>query len=781
MNQSHHFRISSRLLAALVCIAVIPCCASATDAPRTVVYEWNPSGFRSIPVYQGTPVTRATGQTAQCITALGAEWNNYIVVSPGKLKGGHEYTAILKYEIVTPPKFPGNFYMFARSKSLGQRYDIWQTWGGDAHNSGIARLSFHLKEADDWVFTVGCKGPAAQIIDSFQIIEGNGFAYLPAEKNPVTAVKPSPLPVATGAPPITIDPPTAKAGPVLSAKDFGLVADNPSSPPTNAVATENFAAIKRAIDACRQQGAARLVFPKGVYRFYSNEPIPFDKLNDLVIDGQDSEFIFEKIHGGVATINVTECNRCVMKNIRVDWDWTVTPLASLCRVVNATADGLTCDLAFPDLNEKEIELVKKAPWMGLTAMEPEFFRFKTEQILRCSVPQCTSLPDNVLQVTFKQPVPVVVGETYFLRHQYYEMPAFRIGDSSHLLFDNVTIYSMPGMGWTNRGEMSHWGFRNCKITRREGSRRPVTTTADGFHVVESLGNLLLENCEFTGISEDNINIHDNCFQGVERNDDHTLTLVGNPRWRFKVAVDHTIELFYADYSPIRFQSRINAVTYKGNDTILTLDEKLPNPLSPQTIVGNKHYHTSNVRIANCQFHGGGRILTSAQNLTIEDCLFDHTSMAVQLAVDITPPLWAEGSPASNIVLRRNTFESVNATGRVDGAAVCTFTRWPAGSTTSYPLYRDILIEKNRFVNTLGPTLSLRTCQNVVVRDNLIDMVKASDNITPMASVFFVEHSSDLKLGGNRWEVGAAAVKPGVLYDPETTSKLDAAGNILVRP
>ena len=752
--------------------------AGMAEEKRAVVYEWNPTGFRSIPVYQGTPVTRASGQTAQCITALGAEWNNYIVVPPGKLKGGHEYTAILKYEIVTPPEFPGMFYMFARSKSLGMRCDLWQTWVGDARASGIARMPFHLKEADDWVFTVGCKGPATQIIDSFQIVEKTGFVYLPAEEKPASAITSSTLPVATGASEITIDPPAATPGPVLSATDYGLVADNPSAPTTTDVATANFAAIKRAIDACRQQGATRLVFPKGVYRFYSKEPVPFDKLNDLVIDGQDSEFIFQKIHEGAA-INVTGCNRCAMKNMRVDWDWAVTPLASLCRVVSATADRLSCDLVFPDLNEKEIDLVKKAPWMGLTVMEPEFFRPKNGQILRCSVPQCTSLPDNVLRVTFKTPVPVAVGETYFIRHQYYEMPAFRIGDSSHVLFDNVTIYSMPGMGWTTRGETNHWGLRNCKITRREGSRRPVTTAADGFHVVESLGNLLLENCEFTGISEDNINIHDNCFQGVKRNDDHTLTLVGNKPWRFKVAVGQTIELFHADYSPIGFQSRINAVAYKGNDTILTLAEKLPGPLSPQTIVGNQHYHTSNVRIANCRFHGGGRILTSATNLTIEDCLFDHTSMAVQLAVDIDPALWAEGSPASNIVLRRNTFESVNATGRLDGEAVGTFTRWPAGPT-AYPLYRDILIEKNRFVNTHGPALSLRTCQNVFVRDNLIDMAKASDNMAPLASVFFVEHSSDLKLGGNRWEVGAAAVKTGVLYDPETTSKLDATDNILVR-
>ena len=771
------------LFCLLLAFVSAPVSALAADNSQPLVYVWDPASFKPTAATQATPVKRPSGDTSLCISTTGKEWNNYIQIPPGTLKGGRIYTAILKYEVVTPTTHPGTFYMFAPSKSLGQYCDIWQTWLGDPSAAGVARLTLNLKPANDWEFSIGCKGPGTQIIDSFRILEGSGLLFLPAEKNPAPAADLPKLPTPTGAGPITIDPPANKSGPVLSATDFGLVADPPTSPANPTTAKANFTAICRAIDACRQKGASRLVFPKGVYRFASDDAIPFNQLRDLVLDGQGSEFIFTKLHPNVATISVRDCTRCVIQNLRLDWDWSVAPLASLCRVSNISAESLSYDLVFPDLQEKQIELVKKAPWKQFIPMDPDTLRVRSAQRLSFTVTKLVSLPGNSLRATFSQPLPLVVGQSYAIRHQYYEMSAFRIGDSSHLLFDDVVIYSMPGMGFVSRGEMSHWAFRNCRITRREGSRNPLTATADGFHVTESLGNLLLENCQFTGLGDDCINIHDNCHQGIQRVDDHTLTLVGNNRWRFHVEAGHQIELFHADFSPLGYQSRVQAVTYKGNDTILTLDQSLPANLSRRALVFNQHYRSSNVRIANCRFYNtsGRGVLTDAHNLTIEDCVFDHTfGQGIQLAIDIVPPLWAEGAPTRNVVIRRNRFDSVNAAARADGAAICTFTRWPAG-ITSYPLYRDILLVQNQFLNTTGPAIAMRNCQNVLVRDNLITTVNMPATTSPLAASIFAASSSNLQIQANRWETGATPVQPGVLYDPHSCSNINATGNSLMQP
>ena len=180
MNGFRTFCLPPFLLITLVVCVIAPNGASAADALRAVVYEWDPASFHPSPPYQVATVKRSSGARAQGIAATGAGWNNYICVPQGRLKGGQEYTALLKYEIITSTSFPDTFYMFARSKSLGQHHDIWQTWVGDAHASGIAKLPMRLQAADDWMFFVGCKGPGVQVIDSFQIVEGTGFAYLPA-------------------------------------------------------------------------------------------------------------------------------------------------------------------------------------------------------------------------------------------------------------------------------------------------------------------------------------------------------------------------------------------------------------------------------------------------------------------------------------------------------------------------------------------------------------------------------------------------------------------------
>jgi hypothetical protein len=56
----------------------------------------------------------------------------------------------------------------------------------------------------------------------------------------------------------------------------------------------------------------------------------------------------------------------------------------------------------------------------------------------------------------------------------------------------------------------------------ENERRPITTTADGFHVAQSQGFIRLEDCDFGYLGDDCINIHDNIHSGVRRVNAHTL-------------------------------------------------------------------------------------------------------------------------------------------------------------------------------------------------------------------------------------------------------------------
>src|SRR6266478_388493 len=99
------------------------------------------------------------------------------------------------------------------------------------------------------------------------------------------AIVPDPASIAP-----VINPPNPQTNIVLSLADF--MTDQNGQP------VSTYQAFKRALDACRQQKAAKLIIPTGTYVF--DDPqilqdgghIGLYNLSDLVIDGQGSSFLF---------------------------------------------------------------------------------------------------------------------------------------------------------------------------------------------------------------------------------------------------------------------------------------------------------------------------------------------------------------------------------------------------------------------------------------------------------------------------------------------------------
>lgn len=766
---------------AVVAAPVAPAVVAPAAPLSTPVYTWDPATFQAgagAP-FTVTPKQRADGGTRPLITLTGGDWNTYLMVPTGVLHGSSDYTATLSYEVVTSPKYPGTFHMFARSKRLGIDRDVWLNWLGEPGERGTARLPMRLAPGDDWTFSVGCKGPGAIIIDSFAITTGTGFIYLPATTDAAAPSAPSAEsgPVATGCSAVVIDPPAAGTGLTISTTEFGLTADGASGPVTPEIAAANALALQHALKACTTRNASRLVIPPGVYRFNPKEPITIGDQHDLIIDGQGAELIFTKLMRNVAVLNLTGCKRVVLRDLNIDWDWTVAPIASLGVVESIADDRLSCVMRFPDLDAAATERIKTATWMGFSSVDPVTFFPSSTEGLKPLVTKRETKDANALTVGFSTPQALVLGRSYMIRHLYYEMGAFKLTDCSHVLFDRVTIYSMPGMGWIGRGDLDHIGLVECRIARRPGSRNPLTTAADGFHILDSHGGVLIDRCEFTGTGDDCINIHDNCAQGVRKTGSTTLVLVDNPRYRMKVAVGDRLELFRSDYSPIGHIGTVSKFTLVGNDTVVEFAEPLPETVSPLSIVFNRRYGTCDVRIINSRF-SHGRVLISAQRATIEGCDFDRPySNAIQLHTEIVNNLWAEGSGAGNVVIRGNTFHAANMRGKFNGAVIHGAPVLPAGRT-QYPLFRDILIEDNRFIDSRGPVVNLGACANVVVRGNRIEADAAVPGANAQAGSVLVECSSDLRLGGNTWVPGAGQRLPGVLYDPQTTTGLEAVDNRL---
>jgi hypothetical protein len=766
-------------------VTITPVAAAATaPATATVVYRWDAQEFlKTTGPYTATALPGADGAQRVQIAAGGGDWNTFIKIPVGVLTGDHEYLATLSYEIVKPPPYPGNpfpgtFHMYARSASLGQENDVWQNWLGDAGNKGVARLPMRLRPADDWTFAVGCKGAGTLIVDSLVITEGTGFVFTPAV-SAATAAPAAPAAsaqlIATGCAAVTITPPAAGSGLEVSAQEFGLTADPAGGEVSTAVAEANAVALAKTVDAARTRNASRLVIPAGTYHVAQKESLNFENLHDLTIDGQGGMLIFCKLLKAGPAINVKTCQRVVIRDLRIDWDWKVNPIASLCVIQAMAEDRKSATVQFPDLDAAATEHIRTVNWAGFNAVDPDTMRPTSIAAIKPLVVSRESKGGNLLTVAFSTPQKLVVGQSYVIRHLYYEMGTFKLTDCSNLLFQSVTIHSLPGMGWVGRGDLDHLALVDCHIARPPGSHRPMTTAADGFHIIESQGSILIENCSISGTGDDCINIHDNCFQGLRQTGPNTLVLVGNHRWNMKVAAGDTLELFHPDYSPTGFSGTVKQVTFKKDDTELEFTDPLPAGISPLSIVFNRRYGTNNVRIVNSTF-SFGRVMVSAQHVTIENNDFDHPfSNAIQLHTEIVGSLWAEGCGAGDVVIRNNRFTAANLRGKFGGAVIYGAPVIPAGRT-QFPLFHDVLISGNQFADSRGPVVSLSAFKNVEISGNRI----AGDNLLPNANAqsgaILAECGSALRITDNTWTPGPGQKLAGVLIDPATTSAVHLGGN-----
>ncbi|HEY9249198.1 MAG TPA: hypothetical protein VIO38_08705, partial [Rariglobus sp.] len=494
----------------LAAVALLACFAtsSASAGLGSAVYTLNPATFVTNPHGTNGRYTLAVDSGGGLQVSLPAStpqntdtYYEYLTTPSSILTGGKQYTAVLTFRTTTATNYPANFYAYARPTAGGDKYDIRQSWIGEAGEaSRTITMSLDLKAytAGTWIFHLGITGPGALIIDSLVIYNGSpNLTGLPVANGLPASVVPSGVTAATGCTAFTPAAP-GTGGPTVSMAAYNFVANSTSAAATNA------AQLQQAITDCKNQGASKLVIPAGTYYLAKSSSISINNLDDFTLDGQGSILVFRQLTGDKCAFLQQNCDRIVIKNLILDWDWTYKPIASLGVVSNLSTDKKQCDITFPDLDATQTALTRVTAWTGMFPMDPTY--------LVHSVPGSYAIPDgtviaatgtgNILHVTFPSAVSLNEGETYCIRHLYYEMACFKVLDNTHLTYDSVEIRSMPGMGWLFESRMHDWQLVNCHIRRAPGSRTPFTTAADGIHVTESEGNFIIKDCTFTGCGDD---------------------------------------------------------------------------------------------------------------------------------------------------------------------------------------------------------------------------------------------------------------------------------------
>ena len=531
---------------------------------------------------------------------------------------------------------------------------------------------------------------------------------------------------------IIIENPNGKG--IACASDFGMHEKN----------SDNFEALTKAISYCKENNIGTLSIKKGVYKFTTPKSIEITSFVDFIIDGNGSEFVFSNT---VHYFILKDCLRTQVTNLFIDWDWEKSRLGTLGKAVNVKNDEYF-DLEFfevPELSDgvffgSMVEYDKKTLTPGTEdGIEVWLANLKYEK-----------LSDNLFR--FYGKTAINTGSIFMARHYLYGTQAFIVSDSKHIKLSNIVIYSVPGMAFHIEGYSEYIGICDCKIMLKPNEKRRVSATADGVHVCQSLGHILVEGCDFSFMGDDCINIHDVNTITLENPAKNTAIC----RRTADISAGDKLEFRNMDLSPVSFSAIAKKVNFSdgfdaasndiNNRQEVIFDCEIP---VGNYILFNRNYDSGNYIFRNNYFHENrarGILVHNDNGLIENNRFYKNQGAAIQMETGAQFKGWSEGTCIDNVVIRGNVFDNCDVNDWKKG--VIYIAPYLPDGETSYHAFRNIKIYENEFINIPDRIIIITSAENVSFENNVIKNPDSRRKNNATRSTIFVKNSENISVKGN---------------------------------
>ena len=512
----------------------------------------------------------------------------------------------------------------------------------------------------------------------------------------------------------------------IYAKNYGMSPGN----------VDNTKAFTDALKDCTSN--AYLVIEKGTYYFREmTDDIAFNNMENVIIDGNDSTFIFDtkycmKIYGG---------NGVEIRNLKVNWDWDTIPVGSLVQIDKKVSDT-EFDIRFIGVDEVDADIPIGTFWY----LDPDNLTIGTYGKYKAFTPgkvggpylkKVEKIDKNVLRITHttSEMKHFNEGEYYLLRHFEYSGRVFGIARyAKNITFDNVSIYGFTGMGWVFADRSNHFQVINSYLGLDPNGpkERRIATAADAIHILNTGGYFRIDNCDLGFTGDDIINIHDD-IMGIMSIDESRTTIRGWATSGFiepgdKVRFFNNQLSDFTDYEATitSFTTDTTKVDSKGNkyERIVTFSEPLPEEITTDCYVHNVSSSTSYYVVSNNYIHEArarAALLNDDYGLFENNHIYRIVSGAIQMRASVSPGRWMEGDGANHVVARNNLFEKCNFGA---GESIVNIGVKVDDTESSEIILNDIRIENNIFLNCVHKDEK----QVGVVYANNVDNIVITGNV-----------------------------------------------------
>lgn len=554
---------------------------------------------------------------------------------------------------------------------------------------------------------------------------------------------------------IPIDSPIEGTGIIKWASEFGMTPDNP----------DNYSALTEALEYCKENHVYKLLIPKGTYHFETPYPVALRDMSDFILDGQGSDFIFGGRERLVSTnrnyINLYDCNRVVLRNFTMDWDWETERLASLGVVVSDGLDGNSFEMEFPEVDYMPEEQIDKK-FHRVTSYDSKTYKVGVVDGIEdgsyngvYTVEKRTgpnrfiiSAPSASSASFYK-----TKGSEFLIRHYEYEFHGIGMSGVKHVSLDGISIFSTAGHGIAAGNGSTFWEFVNSRITIKPGSGRHISSNTDGMHIGSPNGYFKVENCQISFQGDDATNAYRYLTNAYTKNPDKKNAIdILYDTWRYPLSVGDEIEFRNEDMSESGFKAVATLVVDNSSNYYVEFDRDLPDELADGLVMKNNRYSAAHYVFRNNVFSNNrarGSLLHEGYAL-VENNIY-HGNMGPNVLFTNGIGRWGEGFDMENTIFRNNLMSEPNAMLSGSSAATIDFQlSLPNGGETNYAAYRNILIEGNTFIEPIPAAISVHAARNVKIRNNTIMAEIKQPYGSNVQGAIQVRSSSEVTVSGNRW-------------------------------
>ena len=534
-------------------------------------------------------------------------------------------------------------------------------------------------------------------------------------------------------------PVAARAGKVISVTDFGVKPDSK---------LDAVMGVRSAIEACRKEAAATLVFPKGRYDFWPEQseqieyfesnttannpkicPVVLKELRNLTIEGNGSQFV---CHGRMQPITLEECAGVTVRNLDIDWD---IPFVAQARIVEVEADSIKIKIN-PMESPYDVENGKivfrgegwKSQWWGCMEFDAHtriIPQGSGDAPLGSNWDKYTAQDqgDGLVKLSYafeRKPKP---GSVLIMRHSARDHAGVFIFNCKDTVLENCNLFAAAGLGILAQFSENVTLLRT-NVTPNFAKGRYQCGHADGFQVSNCRGQIVVDGCKFQGLMDDPINVHGTSVKIVAQRDSTHLVCRfmegmstgmtwGRPGERVGF-IDHA-SMATIGQGTIKSYTRIDRDNFE-----VELAAAVPDQLAVGNALENltwaPDFTVRDTLFGSCRARG--LLVSTPGKVVIENNDFVSSGAAILIAGDANH--WYESGAVSNVLIRGNRFHPSCLTSWFEfGEGIISICPIIPKLDPDRPFHRNIGIEGNQFDGFDYPVLYARSVDGLSFRDNTI--------------------------------------------------------------